>query len=214
MPADIFKFWAQIPRDARVHPADREVFGRVRDHGFDLRALPGCYMGPLRTAPVVLLFLSPGSSAEDRASPRLVEWHRRTRGGGEPLVSESVHRSAYRWWTERTKCLECRPEELAKKVAVLNIGAYHSESFADYSMLAALPSSRVALDWAQGSLFPAAEAGHRVVICLRAARYWGLEVGRKYRGSLFAPSVTRGGHMLTENRGKIVAAVRRAIHGS
>jgi len=44
---------------------------------------------------------------------------------------------------------------------VLNIGAYHSTAFADYQLLAALPSCRVSLDWAQGVLFPQAVKGDR-----------------------------------------------------
>ena len=211
MPTDIFEFWRRVPANAHEHPADRAVFARVRNHGFDLSALPGCYMGPLRTAPVVLLFLSPGSSDADRPTRALVEWHRRTRSGNEPLVSQATHASAYRWWTQRIRCFECEPDALAGKVAILNIGAYHSTTFNDHGLLAALPSSRVALDWAQRVRFPAAEAGDRVVICLRAARYWGLETGRKYKGTLFAPNVTRGGHMHTVDRGRIVRAVKRAV---
>jgi hypothetical protein len=60
----------------------------------------------------------------------------------------------------------------------------------------ALPSSRVSLAWAQEKLFPEAEAGKRIVICMRSATYWGLETGRKYKGTLFAPPANRGGHLL------------------
>lgn len=81
------------------------------------------------------------------------------------------------------------------KVAILNIGAYHSKTFADVPLLAALPSSRVSLDWAQRVLFPQAIAGNRIVICLRAARFWGLKEGKSYGEALFAPPVTRSGYM-------------------
>lgn len=208
---DIFEFWREVAPNAHVHPADGEVFARVRNHGFDLSALPGCFMGPLRTAPVVLLFLSPGSSDMDRPTRALRQWHRRTRSGSEPLVSRAIHASAYRWWTQRTMCFECEPDELAGKVAVLNIGAYHSKTFNDHGLLAALPSSRVTLEWTQRILFPAAEAGNRIVICMRAARYWGLEAGRRYEGTLFAPNVTRGGHMHTAGRRRIIDAVKRCL---
>ena len=63
-------------------------------------------------------------------------------------------------------------------------------------MLAALPSSRVSIDWAQRVLFPEAMSGRRVVICLRAARYWGLQDGKRYGRALFAPLVARNGHMI------------------
>jgi hypothetical protein len=211
MPTDIFEFWRRVAPNAHEHPADSKIFARVKNHGFDLKTLPGCFMGPLRTAPVVLLFLSPGLSEEDRPSPARIEWHAKNRSGNEPLVSEALHAPAYQWWKQRTKCFECEAEKLASNVAILNIGAYHSKTFRDHGLLAALPSSRAVLDWAQSTLFPAAEAGDRVVICLRAAKYWGLQSGKNYEGTSFAPNVTRSGHMHKKDRNKIVAAVKRAI---
>ena len=211
MVADIFEFWRNVASDARMHPADQDVFARIKNHGFDLKALPGCFMGPLRTAPVVLLFLSPGKSKGDRPSPTLADWHKRTRLGNEPLISEAVHASAHNWWVQRTKCFGLPAETLATNVAILNIGAYHSKEFTDHGMLAALPSSRMSLEWAQNVLFPQAEAGDRVVICLRAAKYWGLESGKRYQGFLFAPKVTRGGHIHQTERKHIVAAVQRRL---
>ena len=59
---DIFEFWAQIKRGQLIHPADAPVFARMdaEKHGFQLHCLPTCFNGRLKTAPVVLLFLSPG----------------------------------------------------------------------------------------------------------------------------------------------------------
>jgi hypothetical protein len=95
---------------------------------------------------------------------------------------------------------------------LLNIGAYHSKTFADAPLLAALPSSRASISWAQDVLFPEAEAGKRVVICLRSARFWGLKAGRQYGISLFAPHVTRGGHMKHgKMRKRIIESVRAII---
>ncbi|MGA9796334.1 MAG: hypothetical protein WBQ17_12460 [Rhizomicrobium sp.] len=207
MATDIFEFWGQISADACIHPADVETFRRVPNNGFATEAaLPGCFMGPLRTAPIVLLYLSPGLSEEDKPTGRLKEWHVRTRGGTEPLVSKDVHSSAHAWWTQRTKILSGTVEQRSQNVATLNIGAYHSKTFNDHGLLAALPSSRVTLDWAQSVLFPEAEAGKRVVVCMRAARYWGLESGQEYSGTLFAPKVTRSGHALVANQ----AAIKKA----
>jgi hypothetical protein len=78
-------------------------------------------------------------------------------------------------------------ETVKNKIALLNIGAYHSADVRSFGSLLALPSSRVSLGWAQEVLFPDAEAGKRVVICMRSASCWGLERGRKYGKSLFAP---------------------------
>lgn len=90
---DIFEFWSSIDPTARIHPADADVFRRVPRHGFDLDALPGCFMGPLRTAPVVLLFLSPGLDIDDRPTPALVDRNNRVRSGIAPLVDVRAHLS-------------------------------------------------------------------------------------------------------------------------
>lgn len=216
MPIDIFDFWKKVKPTDRIHPDDKAVFARLgtKGHGFHLRTSPGCFMGPLRTAPVVLLYLSPGRgpAKNKRVSRAEIEWHKKNRSGRAPLISEKQHAGAFRWWTSRTKCFGKSPEELSTKVAVLNIGAYGSETFNDYGLLAALPSSRVALDWAQSVLFPKAEDGERVVICLRSAEYWGLRRGCQYGTGLFTPNVNRGGHMLKDNmRAKVISAVQKVL---
>jgi hypothetical protein len=105
----------------------------------------------------------------------------------------------------------------ASGIAFLNIGAYKSREMNDTELLAALPSSRVCLDWAQQELFPAAEAGKRVVICLRAAKFWGLKPGTDYPGALFSPKVNRAGDMLRkepadrEYRERAINSVRTAL---
>ncbi len=98
------------------------------------------------------------------------------------------------------------------KFAILNIGAYHSEKFVDRPLLAALPSSRVSIDWAQHVLFPEAIAGRRVVVCLRSAKFWGLKEGKRYGKALFAPPVTRRGHMIHgRERNAIIREVKAAL---
>jgi hypothetical protein len=101
------------------------------------------------------------------------------------------------------------PEALCTKVAVLNIGAYHSKTFTDHGLLAALPSSRMTLDWAQSVLFPQAEEGKRAVICLRAAEFWGLERGRRYGEGLFVPNVNRSGYMHNDNLSELATKISR-----
>jgi hypothetical protein len=207
---DIFDFWSQLGRAEKIHPADRPVFDRV-EHGFDTDSLPACFFGPLKSAPVVLLFLSPGKSEGDTVTEALIEWHAFTLKGTAPLPSREEYADAYKWWASRTKCFGLA-EDLRGKLAVLNIGAYHSKTFDDHGMLAALPSSRVSLDWAQSILFPEAIDGKRVVICLRAAEFWGLKRNSKCGISLFAPKVTRGGHMLKNPmRNEIILAVQKAL---
>jgi hypothetical protein len=221
MAVDIFRFWAKIKAHEKIHPADREVFRRVgrHRHGLDLRCLPANFSGRLRNAPVVLLFLSPGFSRMDLKDARTSRGrssYMERRTGNRPL-SENTKSAGARWLISRTKMFGLEYEKLRYKIAVLNIGAYHSKNFTDYPLLAALPSSRVSLEWAQSVLFPQAIRGGRVVVCLRAAHFWGLAVGRRYGRSLFAPSVTRGGHIRNKTkeekkmRRAIIRAVQRAI---
>lgn len=215
---DIFDFWSQIGPTQCIHPSDENVFHRLGldGHGFNHKTLPACFMGPLRTASVVLLFMSPGLSPQDEdlaKNKETQEYYVRRRQGNEPLPD--VRTPGAKWWTERTKCFETdeiNTARIALNLAVLNIGAYHSKEMKDPELLAALPSSRVCLDWAQSVLFPAAEIGERVVVCLRAAKFWGLRSGTKYSGTLFAPPVTRGGHMIQgPTRDKVIEAVRAAL---
>jgi hypothetical protein len=211
---DIFRFWAKVRPTDYVHPADRDVLSRVSHH-FDLKCLPGCFAGPLRTAPIVLLYLSPGLSKKDRkeakSKPIQDHWMRCRRGHESfpknPSFTESPGYAVwYKWVTSRTRCFGDW-DHLHSKIAVLDIGAYHSKTFADYQLLAALPSSRVSIAWAQEVLFPQAIARDRVVICLRAAPSWGLKVGKNW-GFLFAPPVTRGGHI---QHGKMREQIIKAV---
>ena len=209
---DIFDFWKQISPADRIHPADREWFARNPDHGFDLRGLPGCFMGPLRTASVILLYLSPGADdGADANSASNQQRQERTRAGNEPLPSYADNEATWKWWKSRVDCFGKDWNLLRSRVAFLNIGAYHSKEMKDVSLLLTLPSSRIALDWANSVLFPQAMVGDRVVICMRSQRYWGLS-GVKTGQSLFAPAVTRGGHMHHGSvREEIIAAVRARL---
>src|SRR5271156_5504861 len=166
---DIFRFWAKVGPTDSMHPADHAVLTRVQHH-FDLKCFPACFGGSLRTAPVVLLFLSPGLSKKDRSdfkSKTAQDRIMRRRRGRMPFSQQAS--PGQKWLKSRTKCFGDW-DRVRSKIAVLNIGAYHSKNFHDTPLLAALPSSRVSIAWAQDVLFPQAIAGDRVVICLRATR--------------------------------------------
>lgn len=211
---DIFDFWAECPGDGRIHPQDRPVFERAGDMGFDLRCLPCNIWGTLKTARVVLLFLSPGfvkfdlEYAERPSSHALLE---RRHLGVEPLDSKDDHPLGWKWWASRTKAIG-KPHELRDNVAILNIGAYHSKEFKDAHALMALPSSRMAIGWAQSVLFPQAERGERVAVCLRKPRAWGLKSGQAYPGTLYAPVTNAAGYMVHgEERETIRRIARQAL---
>ncbi len=205
-----------MPEDGFIHPADAHVFRRLgQNHSFKLDCRPGPYGGPLKDAKVVLLFLSPGLDAGDAvhgASPAGKKYYVDQRSGVAKLPSTTQHEAAQRWLAKVIKQFGLNYEEARSTVATLNIGAYKSTSFPDWHMLAALPSSRASLDWAQSVLFPQAEQGERVVVCLRSADYWGLGIGEPIGASLFRPQCTRGGFMYRdEMRDRISAAVRAKV---
>ncbi|HEV2560694.1 MAG TPA: hypothetical protein VGT78_01005 [Rhizomicrobium sp.] len=209
---DIFDFWKEIGPADHIHPADRDTFIRNPSHGFDHRGLPGCFMGPLQTAPVVLLYLSPGADdGADAESQTNQKRQMRMRAGNEPLPSDADNEATWKWWKSRTDCFGEDWRILRSRVAFLNIGAYHSKEMRDVALLLTLPSSRVTLDWATTTLFQQAMAGERVVVCMRSRKLWGLSNGRTGI-SLFAPEVTRGGHMHHGSmRQEIVAAVKKRL---
>jgi hypothetical protein len=210
---DLFDFWSRIERGAHIHPADVKAFERMdaERHGFQLDCLPGCFAGRLKTATVVLLYLSPGFSEldiPDAASEEGKDYRFRSWQGDEPFRESGP---GFSWLQSRTKHFG-EWEAVKHKLAVLNIGAYHSKDVKSFASLLALPSSRVSLAWAQDVLFPEAEAGKRVVICMRSAAYWGLDTGRKYAGTLFAPSVNRSGHLINDaSRANLIAHVRERL---
>lgn len=210
---DIFKFWSEVEHGTLVHPADREVFNRLdaTRHGFQLDCLPGCFAGRLRSASVVLLYLSPGLSPADltdAASEDGKEYRFRSYTGDQPFRDNGP---GAKWLRSRTKSF-VDFATVREKFATLNIGAYHSTNVRSFASLLALPSSRVSLSWAQEVLFPQAEAGKRVVICMRSAEYWGLDVGRQYGGTLFAPRVNRGGYLIkNDENARLVALVKSIL---
>jgi hypothetical protein len=208
MSMDIFEFWSQISRGEHVHPADKRVLERMnpKQHGFRLDCLPSSFGGRLRDAPVVLLYLSPGfgkQDVDDAKSEEGKDLYVRRWQGYEPIRDIKSN-----WMLSRTKRFGDF-ETVKDKIALLNIGAYHSASVISFASLVALPSSRVSLGWAQDVLFPAAEAGKRIVICMRSAAYWGLEQGKQYGASLFAPRVNRSGYLKKNRKNDLVVEMVR-----
>jgi hypothetical protein len=210
----LFKFWESVSPETKIHPKDEAVFEAHGKHSLNLQCLPNPFYGPLRTAPVVLLYLNPGLSQQDLREAESEEgrqFYWRQRQGNEPLRSQ-INLEHKSWWVSRTKRFCVDPEYLRHKLAVLELCAYHSKTFTDGSLLPKLPSSRIALSWAISDLFAQARSRKRVVICLRSARRWGLTIGSQ-EGWLFAPSVTRSGYMFAnEIRNTVVEAAKEALH--
>ena len=213
MDESLFEFWEGVSPGTKVHPKDQAVLETRGKHNLKLECLPNPFYGPLRTAPIVLLYLNPGFTQQDLDEAESVEgrqfywWQRQ---GNEPLRSQ-INLEKKSWWVSRTKRFGIDPENLRHKLAVLELCAYHSKTFKDGSLLPTLPSSQIALSWATSHLFAQARLRERVVICLRSARHWGLTIGN-HEGWLFVPQVTRSGYMFkNENRNAIVEAAQEVL---
>jgi hypothetical protein len=209
----LVNFWSEMPSNRQkryVHPRDRRALSRLDNHIFDLRALPSNFQGPIKTARVVLLFLSPGfhQKADHEEASKYFSQYLETLQGNAPLRDGSVNPAFYSWWKSRTRCFGLPDDWVRHNLSVLNIGAYHSVAFRDKGALTSLPSSRAALQYAQETLFPQAERGTRTAICLRAHEYWGLTRGRRYGRGLFVPHTTRGGYMRKDVSEQIIDHVR------
>ena len=210
---DIFEFWEDYQLGERIHRLDKLIFdGLKSQHDLNLECLPVPFYGPLKTAPIVFLYLNPGLSKLDLEQAKSNEGQKRRYESLRGLTSLSQLRvnSEKSWWVDKTAFLEIPAENLLEKIAVLQLCAYHSKEFKDWPLIAALPSSRVAISWAQEELFADARAGKRVVICLRSPRYWGLAPGQSYDGALFAPLTTRNGHI--QKLDGMRDTIRRAVH--
>ena len=209
---DIFDFWAEVPGHTRVHPADQKVLNRS-NHGFNLDCLPSNIDGKLKNARLVLLFVNPGMDHVDSEEAKTHEAQDKyvaMRSGTRPLRGPEDRTRAYKFTRAHTHSYG--PWDVIREnVAVLNIAAYHSKQFKSEHMLAALPSSRVCVEWVQRVLFPQAESGERVVLCLRAARFWGLGKLGRYGEGLFAPKTIYGFLPKGPERNTIIDVVRRKL---
>jgi hypothetical protein len=141
------------------------------------------------------------------------DYFARQRTGRAPLPSIEEYEATHQWLTARLQQFGCAPDMVRDKMAVLNLCPYRTATFDAWHMLAALPSCRASLDWAQSVLFPAAEQRRRVVVCLRSAKYWGLDTGEngKAHGHLFVPQVTRSAVMIGPLRERTINTVRGAL---
>src|SRR5262245_10203036 len=98
---DLLEFWAKCA-NLHIHPDDEPAL-QESDHEFRLDALVGPWMGPIRTAPVVLLTLNPGFSGVEMAEakdPAVREAMACNLGGEAPLPTFATNPGG-RKWTER-----------------------------------------------------------------------------------------------------------------
>jgi hypothetical protein len=211
-------FWARAIPSLKIHPDDAATLNG-NHHQLALDTLIGPWMGPLRTAPVVLLTLNGGiadGGAVERYEATLAtsrEWTARNLRGDLSLPNFATNPAGRKWTEGKLAQFGLSYETAASKVAFVNLIPYRSrEGAKDMRMADRLPSSRLVKAWARDTLFPEAEAGKRVVVCLRSARPWGLDPTTPRRGqALFTPEVTRSGFIIHAERGEIGVVVREAV---
>jgi hypothetical protein len=218
---NFFGFWSKAISSLQEHPDDEAAL-KTNPHGFPLDTLVGPWMGPIRTAPVIILTLNGnlvGNGEEARAAQmpvaRAFAAHNLTGDAPLPDWHAIGNPAGLGWTTGRLTQFELSYKDAADKVAFVNLIAYKSKDGSKHMnmrMANKLPSSLMMQAWMRDTIFPEAEAGERLVICLRSHRAWDLEPGTQRGESLFAPKCTRGGHMAHgEMREKICLAVRRAV---
>ena len=81
-------------------------------------------------------------------------------------------------------------EELARRVAILELVPYHSANFGDYRAIIELPSARQALQFARTQLAARATKDRATVIVTRQVEAWGLKEARNV--ILYDRSLARG----------------------
>ena len=213
--AEFLRFWQKAIPSLQIHPDDAAALESNR-HTLAVDTLVGPFMGPVRTAPVVLLTLNGGLSGveQDEAKiPAVREQMARNLRGDQPLPTFATNPAGRKWTESRLAQFGLSYEIASTKVAFVNLIPYRSrEGAKDLRMLERLESARLVRAWAHDTLFPEAEAGKRVVVCLRSARPWGLEPDTQRGVSLFTPKFTRSGFMVKQGpmRETVSFAVQRA----
>jgi hypothetical protein len=97
-------------------------------------------------------------------------------GGDAPLPNFLPTNPEGQEWTERLLArFDLTYKLAASKVAAINLIPYRSNQrrpCKDRHMADRLSSVRLMRNWARHTLFPAAEAGERVVVCMRSTRWF------------------------------------------
>jgi hypothetical protein len=172
-------------------------FANAADNGLHLSLQPVPYVGDLRTAAIVLLFLNPGFGYSDY-------WAEYHGPGFRERIVNNLHQSfegvefpfmfldptlcwsgGFIWWEKKLrKTIQKIAAEkfdgnyrvglrsLSSKLACVELFPYHSSSFRDHNLLEHLPSVNAARQYALNGLIPDARAGKRTVIVTRQVAAW------------------------------------------
>ena len=138
---DFLQFWAKAIPSLHVHPDDAAELGR-NHRALALDTLVGPFMGPVRTAPVVLLTLNgglAGTGEEKRAAqiPSEREATARNLGGDAPLPAWANNPAGRVWTVKHLKQFYLGYDTASTKVAFINLIPYRSREGAKDTAIAA-----------------------------------------------------------------------------
>lgn len=225
------KFWSVKLDDLRGpegtwrHPDDREdidlLFKKMKEN---LNTFPCPFWGPIDTAKLVLCYAGPGSTenkhGSDRRDARNEEWLKEriaSFNGTTPINFGIIHNRARNWFLSRIARVldisKSEAEDLGAKVAIVDLTAYRGVT-TTWEEVAFLPSTQMMRQWAKHSLFKEAKAKRRVVLVMRANKWWGVPSKPWSDGYLFTPDCNRSGFFLKKcDIGKIARNTARAAVG-
>lgn len=176
--------WIELPDEPPfVLPADQRVVDRFNsrakdEHRIIADLLPEPHIGSFN-APVVLLNLNPGFSAEDyevHSRPAFRSALLRTiRGEASPYpfyyMDPTQNGAGHSWWRQRLRPLieVTSLDSVAQRVLCVELFPYHSRQFAHAKL--SVPSQRFALE-----LVRSAMSRRALIIVLRGYQYWSVEI--------------------------------------
>ena len=166
MGQDIFDFWRVGVGELNEHPKDKALLSSLA-HNFNLSCLMWPFTGPLRKAPVVLWFRSPGFAPFDvghAQSPEGQALYLHQRNGYCDLPCKEEHPTFQAWAEGKLKQFDLSYDEVKSKVCFANLAPYKSDDFRNPSLLQKLPSCLAMIDWVHASLVPEAKRGDKVVV--------------------------------------------------
>jgi hypothetical protein len=125
---NFLRFWAKAIPSLQIHPDDAHALNGNR-HLLALDTLVGPFMGPVRTAPVVLLTLNGGFNGIERHEatiPAVREAMARNLHGDAPLPSFATNPLRREWTERRLAQFGLSYEAAASNVAFVNLIPYRS----------------------------------------------------------------------------------------
>lgn len=214
-----------------------ERFGAFEDHRFHFSLLPVPYVGDLKKADIFILLLNPGLDFIDYfAESRMTEFNSTLKRNllqdftstSFPFLylnPEFCWHGGFTWWERKlrdvaTKIAEEKfkgrylkaIQDLAHRVAAIELIPYHSISFRQHRLIRSLPSSHRAQEFARNTLVARAQDATAQIIITRRHKEWG--IGSRTTGNIviYTGGLTRGASLGRETPGGKAILKQYDIH--